>query len=255
VRPRRLLRILAAGSIAVLLLAGLVLARAGSVTDTARHLLAGLHHLGTVGWIGFAAIQVLVALSGVLPASLVGLAAGAVYGVPLGFALAAVSTMAGALLAFAISRSLFRGWVEQAMQARPRLRNLDLLIGRESWRFVCLLRISPVMPFAATSYTLGLSSVSLGDYMLGTLASLPALLGYVCLGRLAQAGLAAGASGAGPLRWTLLGLGALATVVLTLRLGRILARAGLLGGRAKEARPGLCPGPTKGRSPLETQSF
>jgi uncharacterized membrane protein YdjX (TVP38/TMEM64 family) len=196
-----------------------------------------LNHLGTVGWIAFAAIQVLVALSGVLPASLVGIAAGAVYSVPLGFALAAVSTMAGALLAFAISRSLFRDWIEQAMRARPRLRNLDLLIGRESWRFVCLLRISPVMPFAATSYTLGLSSVSLGAYMLGTLASLPALLGYVCLGRLAQAGLAAGASGASPLRWALLGVGVLATVLLTLRLGRILARAGLLAGRGEAARP------------------
>lgn len=238
-RPRPLLRILLAGGIVLLLVAGVVLARAGSVTATAQHMLYNLNHLGTVGWIAFAAIQVLVAISGVLPASLVGIATGAVYSVPLGFALAAVSTMAGALLAFAISRSLFRGWIEQAMQARPRLRNLDLLIGRESWRFVCLLRISPVMPFAATSYTLGLSSVSLGDYMLGTLASLPALLGYVCLGRLAQAGLAAGAGGASPLRWALLGVGVLATGLLTLRLGRILARAGLLAGRGEAARPNV----------------
>ena len=38
------------------------------------------------------------------------------------------------------------------------------------------------MPFVATSYLLGLSAISLRDYMLGTLAALPALLGYVSLG-------------------------------------------------------------------------
>ena len=35
------------------------------------------------------------------------------------------------------------------------------------------------MPFVATSYLLGLSAISLRDYMLGILAALPALLGYV----------------------------------------------------------------------------
>jgi len=38
------------------------------------------------------------------------------------------------------------------------------------------------MPFVATSYLLGLSAISLRDYMLGILAALPALLGYVSLG-------------------------------------------------------------------------
>jgi uncharacterized membrane protein YdjX (TVP38/TMEM64 family) len=39
-----------------------------------------------------------------------------------------------------------------------------------------------LMPFVATSYLLGLSAISLRDYMLGILAALPALLGYVLLG-------------------------------------------------------------------------
>jgi hypothetical protein len=42
------------------------------------------------------------------------------------------------------------------------------------------------MPFVATSYLLGLSAISLRDYMLGTLAALPALLGYVSLGSACQ---------------------------------------------------------------------
>ena len=85
---------------------------------------------------------------------------------------------------------------------------------------VCLLRFSPVMPFSATSYMLGLSSIDLRSYIVGTLAALPALFGYVLIGTLADAGLSAWMSGAGPLRWILLGIGGVATLVLTVRLGQ-----------------------------------
>ncbi|GAN65025.1 hypothetical protein Abor_003_095 [Acetobacter orientalis] len=53
---------------------------------------------------------------------------------------------------------------------------------------VCLLRISPILPFAVTSYVLGFTELSTADYILGTLASLPALLGYVFIGTLTQNG-------------------------------------------------------------------
>ena len=54
------------------------------------------------------------------------------------------------------------------------------------------------MPFVATSYLLGLSAISLRDYMLGTLAALPALLGYVSLGAFSRAGVSASTGAAGP---------------------------------------------------------
>jgi hypothetical protein len=43
-----------------------------------------------------------------------------------------------------------------------------------------------LMPFVATSYLLGLSTISLRDYMHETLAAIPALLGYVSLGPACQ---------------------------------------------------------------------
>jgi uncharacterized membrane protein YdjX (TVP38/TMEM64 family) len=191
--------------------------------------------MGGLGWAVFAPAQTIVAVSGVLPASPFGVAAGAVYGIPLGFGLAAVSTLAGAVLAFRLSRSPFRLRIERWLRRRARLRNIDAVLSGESWRFVCLLRVSPIMPFAATRYALGLSGVSFGNYIIGTLASLPALLGYVCLGGLADAGLAAHAEGAGLIRWVLLGVGVLATVVLTLRIGRVILRAGLAAPAARSA--------------------
>jgi uncharacterized membrane protein YdjX (TVP38/TMEM64 family) len=200
-----------------------------SVIGTAEYLTNSLRGLGAVGVIGFALLQIVVAVSGVLPASLLGLAAGTIYGLAFGFALAAISTMVGALLTFLLSRSAFRPMVERMCARRPRLRDLDALIAADGWKLVCLLRISPVMPFAATSYVLGLSSIGMGAYLVGTLASLPALLGYVFIGTLADAGLSAWSSGSGPLRWVLLGAGGVATLALIIHAGRIATRLGVIG--------------------------
>ena len=182
-----------------------------------------VRELGVAGGLLFAFVQVLVAVSGVLPASLLGVAAGVLYGLPAGFALSGASTLGGALLAFALSRSVFRPAVTRFMAGRTRLRQFDQLISRDGWRFACLLRVSPVMPFALTSYALGLSSISLRDYLVGTLAAMPALFGYVLLGALAGTGVAAQASG-GPLGGWLLAVGLVATLVLTLRIGQLIAR-------------------------------
>ena len=185
-----------------------------------------LRNLGLGGAVVFGILQVLVAVSGILPASLLGIVAGGIYGLVPGFLLAAVSTMAGAVLAFFLSRSLFRPTIERLIASRPRLRNLDALIAQDGSRLVCLLRISPVMPFSVTSYMLGLSSIDLRSYIIGTLASLPALCGYVFIGTLADASLSAWMNSADPLRWILLGIGGAATLVLTVRLGHIVRRLG-----------------------------
>lgn len=198
----------------------------GGLADLPQRALDWSRHLDGVDWFVFAAVQALIAASGVLPASVAGIAAGAIYGVGLGFAISAGGTMAGAMLTLLLSRSLARDWVARLVRARPRLADLDRLLAENGVRVVCLLRLSPVMPFAATSYALGVSSVSARDYALGTTASLPALLGYVVLGHLGAEGLSA--EGGGWVRWTLLGLGILGTAALTLQVGQLLIRAGLV---------------------------
>jgi len=108
-----------------------------------------------------------------------------------------------------------------------RLGALDGALAREGWRLVCLIRLSPVMPFAPTSLALGASAVALRDYVLGTLASLPALFAYVALGALGQGG-GHLLTGGGPAEWLrlgMLGAGGVATLFLMWRLRRILGRA------------------------------
>ncbi len=199
--------------------------RPSVLTTVVQRFLDAARNAGAAGFVAFAVLQLIVAASGILPASVLGIAAGSAYGLPLGFLLAAVGTMAGALLAFGLSRSLFRNAIARQLARRPGLARFDGLLARDGWRIVCLLRISPVMPFAATSYALGMSAVGIEAYVLGTVASLPALLGYVYIGTLAEAGLSAWTTGAAHLQWAILGLGGSATVVLTLIIGRLAHRA------------------------------
>ncbi|WP_449409473.1 VTT domain-containing protein [Methylobacterium komagatae] len=134
--------------------------------------------------------------------------------------------MTGALITFAVARTVL-GARALARFGGRRLAALDGALAAEGWRLVCLIRLSPIMPFAPTSLALGASTVGLRDYALGTLAALPALFAYVALGAMGQGG-GHLLSGAGPAEWLRLGVlsaGAVATVLLMLRLRRILGRA------------------------------
>jgi|tagenome__1003787_1003787.scaffolds.fasta_scaffold20729181_2 uncharacterized membrane protein YdjX (TVP38/TMEM64 family) len=135
----------------------------------------------------------MIANSGFIPAALVGVSAGAAYGVAISFAIASIRTLTGAVVAFLLSRSMLRRLIEYKLRDRPRLSDLDKQISNHGRWLVCLLRLSPVMPFAATSYALGLSSIApiaLREYVVGTLASLPSLMAYVLAGALVKTGVA-----------------------------------------------------------------
>lgn len=194
-------------------------------TDRAGVVLSALDRLRELGWRGwlvFVAIQATVALIGFLPASFLGLAAGAIYGVWLGFGLAAAGIMIGAIIAFGIARSALRPSIAHLIDGRPALFRFDAALAREGWRLVLLMRVSPAMPFSLTSYALGLSAVGLRDYALGTLASLPALLLYVILGTFGTNAVAAARGGAATPHLALVGIGVIATVLLMLKIGRLL---------------------------------
>jgi len=184
-----------------------------------------LHARGPLGWALFIGAEFLITLVGIVPGAVLGVAAGAIYGVGAGFIGSAAGILAGALGAFALSRTAFRPLIAGMLGERRRLRVLDRLVSAESWRIVALLRISPVMPFSITSYALGLSGITARNYLLGTLASLPPLLGYVAIGALGRSTLGMRTHGEALIHLTLMALGAVATLALTVHLSRLLARA------------------------------
>ncbi|UMY19160.1 VTT domain-containing protein [Methylobacterium organophilum] len=170
---------------------------------------------GPGGWIVLVLLQVTIAASGLLPASLIGVLAGALYGPVLGFALASVGTIAGAWLSFALARHLKPS---PNPLARSRIEAIQAALARGGWQAVCLLRLSPVMPFALTSWALGFSGISSAAYLAGTVAAQPALLVFVLIGSAGRVGLNASTQG------VLLTLGLAATCAVLLWLRRALAR-------------------------------
>jgi uncharacterized membrane protein YdjX (TVP38/TMEM64 family) len=186
---------------------------------------ADLHVFMASNWLAFALGQILVAASGVLPASMIAMMAGAGLGFGGGLALSTVATLLGGWIAFAVSRTMLGRPIARWLQRRPAMARIDAAMTAEGWRMVALLRVSPVMPFALTSYALGLTRIGQRDFLLGTLASLPALVGYVALGALGRHGLALAGNGGGPWHFALLAGGVVIVLYASLRVRQALATA------------------------------
>ncbi|MET0362787.1 MAG: TVP38/TMEM64 family protein [Sphingobium sp.] len=195
----------------------------GSI-DRVAHILDLLRGGGVYSCIAFILVQAVVATVGILPASLIGVAAGLTYGLWGGFLLAAAGTLLGGWVAFMLSRSMLRPWIAALLNRSGRISRFDRAVGAGNWHFVCLMRISPIMPFSLTSYALGLTRIDQKSYMLGTLASLPALLAYVATGAFAHSGLEALTGERSILRLIPIAIGIVATVAATLYLRRLMIR-------------------------------
>lgn len=191
---------------------------------------------GDGGPAAFALLQVAGLLSGIVPASLLALAAGALYGPVAGFLMAAGGALAGAAIAFGLGRSMFRPAIERLARRSSGAHAVDRAVAQGGWKCVGLLRLSPV-PFALASYLLGLSSISFPEYIAGTLACLPALFAYALLGSAGTAGFAAVTGGEGGLHFALLGVGGLATAVIGGQSVRLFLRLHPAAGRPPGAGP------------------
>jgi uncharacterized membrane protein YdjX (TVP38/TMEM64 family) len=163
-----------------------------------------------------------------VPASILTLAAGAIFGVVEGTLYVLAAATLGSALAFLVSRYVARAAVEQRLSGNPKLAAIDRAIGAEGRKIVLLLRLSPAFPFSALNYALGLTRVRFVDYLIASVGMLPGTLLYVYSGKLAGdvALLAGGASSPkGPGYHALLGLGLIATLLVTLSITRIARRA------------------------------
>jgi uncharacterized membrane protein YdjX (TVP38/TMEM64 family) len=150
-----------------------------------------------------------------LPGSILTLAAGFAFGPFWGLAIASPASVTGATCAFLLGRTLLRDWAAARVGESPRLRAIDAAVGREGFKIVLLLRLSPLFPFNVLNYALSLSKVRVSTYVLASfLGMLPGTALYVYLGSLAPAaaGLASAGGRGGTTRTVLYIAGLVATV-------------------------------------------
>jgi uncharacterized membrane protein YdjX (TVP38/TMEM64 family) len=192
--------------------------------------------LGTAGLALFAGAYVLACVL-LLPASVLTLGAGAVFGLPLGFALVSLASTLGATASFLIARFVARDWVARRIATNPKFASVDAAVGREGWKIVGLLRLSPVFPFNLLNYALGITRVSLRDFVLASwIGMMPGTLLYVWLGA-AAGDLARALTGDRPkttAERVLLIAGLAVTVLVTVYVTRLAKRA--LGERLEDAQ-------------------
>lgn len=170
-----------------------------------------------VAWLAFVGAYIVAALL-VVPGSILTLAAGFVFGLPIGVLLVSLGSALGAAAAFLVARFFARNWVAERLESLPRFHALDLATRQEGFTIIFLARLSPLFPFNLLNYGLGATGVSFRDFMLGSwIGMLPVTVAYVYIGTLAKdlAQLTSGRLQHGPLQMALLGLGLVVTIVLT----------------------------------------
>ena len=183
---------------------------------------ARVHALGVWAPAAFLGAYVLVVML-MLPAFLLIMVAGAVFGMVEGSILVMVGALIGGTLAFLVARYLARERVARRVAKHPLMASIDRVIGEDGLKLVFLLRLSPAVPFVLTNYALGVTRVRLLDFVIGTFGLLPIVV------ILAAYGSAAGGpphpDGSSPVSPVALTFGIVATVVLGVLLARIAQRA------------------------------
>ncbi len=163
-----------------------------------------------------------------LPGLVLTLAAGFLFGLVWGTAIASAGSVLGATAALLVGRFVARDWVAGRIGASDRFQAIDRAVGRKGFKIVLLTRLSPVFPFNVLNYLFGLTDVRLRDYVLASwIGMLPATVLYVYYGTTIQnlAALIAGEFEGGAVQGALLVGGLAATLAVAVLVARIARRA------------------------------
>ena len=137
---------------------------------------------GPIGMVGFGAAYVLLALL-FMPGAALTMVAGAVFGVGWGLVVVAIATSVADAAAFLLGRYVARDSVVRLMERYPQFRIVDRTISRGGWRIVALIRLSPALPYSASNYLFGVTSLPFLPFLISSgIFTLPGALAYLYLG-------------------------------------------------------------------------
>ncbi len=197
----------------------------GPAVQALEEWIAGLGIWGVAVFVVLYVIAVVL----LLPASPLTLAAGALFGLAGGTAVASVASTTGAALSFLVGRYLARDRVAKWVARYPKFAAIDRAVTVGGWKIVGLLRLSPAVPFNLQNYLYGISGIRFWPCVLTSWAAmLPGTFLYVYLGHVGRAGLEASAGegrSRSPAEWAMMAVGLLATIAVTVYATRLARRA------------------------------
>ena len=186
-----------------------------------------IESLGSIGAIAFIGIYIIATIA-FLPAFILTLGAGVLFGVWWGSVYVFIGATLGAIAAFLVGRYLVRDWVAKKIAGNDKFSAIDRAVGKEGLKIVLLTRLSPIFPFNLLNYAFGVTGVSIQDYIIGSIGMIPGTMMYVYIGSLAGSVALIGTETAPTnptLQWTIRIVGFVATIAVTIYITRIAKQA------------------------------
>ncbi len=137
--------------------------------------------LGALGYVVYTLGYAVVGLF--VPASVLTIGAGALFGVVGGSVVVAIGATLTATFAFLLARTVLRSRIERWVAKNPKFVAVDRAIAREGSKIVVLVRLAAVFPFLFVNYAFGLTGIRALPYIVSTfIGILPGAIAFVYLG-------------------------------------------------------------------------
>jgi uncharacterized membrane protein YdjX (TVP38/TMEM64 family) len=137
--------------------------------------------LGPIGYVVYTLGYAIIGLF--VPASILTVGAGALFGVIGGSIVVAIGATLTATIAFLLARTVLRKRIEKLAAKYPKFRAVDRAVAREGSKIVVLVRLTAVFPFLFVNYAFGLTGIRPLPYILATfIGILPGTIAFVYLG-------------------------------------------------------------------------
>jgi uncharacterized membrane protein YdjX (TVP38/TMEM64 family) len=185
-----------------------------------------VHALGPLGPLLFVAVYSL-AIVALIPGTPMTVIGGALFGLVRGTAYGFAGGVFGSAAAFLLGRHIARRVVERRLLTMPRLAAIERAVSARGLRIVLLLRLSPVTPFNVLNYALGLTKITLRDFLMASVGTIPGAIVYAYAGKVAGEALALSGQAQTPRNasyYVILVAGLVATVAATAVLARAAQR-------------------------------
>lgn len=194
------------------------------VLDALESFLSWVKDAGAIGPVVFAAVY----FAGTIlffPGSVLTIGSGFAFsqafgqgwGIVAGSLVVMVGATSGAAAAFLLGRYALRSLVADKAAKYRILAAIDRALQGQGFKMVVLLRLSPVIPFNAFNYFMGLTGVGFVPYVLGSIGMIPGTVFFVYLGSLlsdVKNAISGDSSDESPaVKWTIFAVGIVATVV------------------------------------------
>ncbi|HXI14292.1 MAG TPA: TVP38/TMEM64 family protein [Thermoanaerobaculia bacterium] len=209
--------------IALVVLVGIIiLFRTLPVAQWFEQFQAYIRGVGPIGYVIYALVYAACCVL-FIPASVLTLGAGAIFGLVAGTIVVVIGATLGAILSFLLARTVMRKKVEAMTEGNAKFTALDRAISKEGARIVFLIRLAPIFPFTYINYAFGLTGVRTLPFILATLVGIiPGTFAYIYIGHAAAS---AAAGGADRTKTIVQIAGAVVALVVTLFVARIATKA------------------------------